>query len=296
MFTNGYMNNTITIITPSLNQGQFIEQTINSVLSQEGDFFIDYIIADGGSTDGSVEIIKKYDELLKTKKYPVKCRGIEYRWWSKPDRGQSHAINQGFAIAKGDILAWINSDDYYMPDVFSLVARIYKKNPDTDLIYGDGCVVNESANKKKIATYSSVSLEKLLQGKCYIFQPSTFFSKKILNKVGPLDENLHYAMDYDLWIRIFKNGKTLYVPKTLSSFRIWEKSKSGSRQKKFLSDRKKIFKKYGGAVIDPESIQRIKKRMPFMNYINKKYPRLYGAFKKIFYIFINKINRLNKIS
>lgn len=285
---------TITIVTPSFNQGQFIEQTINSVLLQEGDFFIDYIIADGGSTDNSVEIIKKYDELLKTKKYPIKCKGIKYRWWSRPDKGQSHAINQGFKIAEGDILAWINSDDYYEPGTFEFVVKKFQENPDVDLIYGDGYIINESLNKKNISINGSASLEKLLKGKCYIFQPSTFFSKRVLNKIGLLDENLHYAMDYDLWIRIFKNGKTLYVPKILSNFRIWKKSKSGSQQKKFLSDRKKIFKKHGGVIIDPVTIYKIRKKIPLINYINKKFPKFYKMIKLIFYFFIEKLRYKNK--
>jgi len=154
------MNDIVTIVTPSYNQGQFIEETINSVLSQEGDFFIQYIIADGGSTDNSVEIIKKYEKLLKEKKYPVRCKGIEYIWWSRKDRGQSHAINQGFKIAKGDILAWINSDDYYEPGAFDYIFDMFRKHPHIDMIYGDCYFI--LGNKKKI-------LGKSKQGDFYSF-------------------------------------------------------------------------------------------------------------------------------
>ena len=289
------MNNILSIVTPSLNQGQFIEQTIQSVLSQEGDFYIDYIIADGGSTDNSIEIIKKYDELLKAKKYPIKCNGIEYRWWSRSDNGQSHAINQGFKIAKGDILAWINSDDYYHPHTFEIIAENFKKNKGISLIYGDGCIINEILNERSISVYDSVNLEGLLEGRYNIFQPSTFSTKEIFNTVGLLDEDLHYAMDHDLWIRIFKNSKTLYIPKILSTFRIWEKSKSGSQQKKFSYDRKKIFKKYGGTMIDPETIRKIKKHMVYVDYINKKFPKFYEIIKSLFYYVIRNLHYRNKL-
>lgn len=107
------MNNVISIVTPSFNQGRFLEQTINSVITQEGDFYIDYIVADGGSTDNSVAIIKKYDDLIKSKEFICQCRGIEFSWWSQKDNGQPEALNNAFGRAKGDILAWINSDDYY---------------------------------------------------------------------------------------------------------------------------------------------------------------------------------------
>ena len=209
------MNNIITIITPSLNQGQFIEQTINSVLSQEGHFYIDYIISDGGSTDNSVNIIKKYDKLLKIKKYPIKCEGINYRWCSEKDRGQSHAINKGFKIAKGDILAWINSDDFYEPNAFKFIIKKFRENPKVNLIYGNGYTIKKNKNKM-VSNIKAGNIKILLRGKCFIFQPSTFFTKKIIDKIGMLDESLHYAMDYDLWIRIFKNSKAFFSPKILS--------------------------------------------------------------------------------
>src|SRR5574340_1418719 len=105
----------ITVVTPSFNQGRFIDETIRSVISQEGDFYLEYLIMDGGSTDETVDIIKKYDRLIKEGKWPVKCRGIEYRWVSEKDNGQADAVNKGFKIARGEILGWLNSDDTYLP-------------------------------------------------------------------------------------------------------------------------------------------------------------------------------------
>ena len=140
---------TITIVTPSYNQGQFIEQTIKSVLSQAGNFYIDYIIADGGSTDQSVSIIKKYNELIKNNQYPIKCLGIKFTWWTKPDAGQANAINNGFQIASGSILAWLNSDDYYEPGAIEYIVNKLRNNPDVDMVYGHCFSLQEETSTKK---------------------------------------------------------------------------------------------------------------------------------------------------
>ena len=282
------MNNTITIVTPSLNQGQFIEQTIKSVLSQEGDFFIDYIIADGGSTDNSVEIIKKYDKLLKTKKYPIKCKGINCRWWSRPDKGQSNAINQGFKIAKGDILAYINSDDYYEPRALKVTLKKFKENPDIDLIYGDGYKVKDKT--KKLKKTIPGTFNDFLRRKIYIFQPSAFFTKNIIQRVGLLDEDLHYAMDLDMWLKILKNGKALHISNILSSFRLWDDSKSTPiNRKKILKERKKIFKKHKGNIIDPIKIDRIINNK-ISKQVRKKSFTLYKIYKNVIYFLSDKLH------
>lgn len=284
------MNKIITIVTPSFNQGRFIEETMQSVLAQEGDFFIDYIISDGGSTDNTIEIIKKYDKLLKEKNYPLRCDGVKLRWWSESDNGQSHAINKGFKIAEGDILAWINSDDYYEPGAFEIINRKMVEKLDIDLFYGDGYILNDELKTKEISAKEDGNLKSLLEGKYYVFQPSTFFTRRIIKKIGLLDENLHYAMDYDLWIRIFKEGKAYHIKKPLSTFRVWENSKTGSQQKKFLSDRKIVLKKHGGNIIDPEIIYKIRNKMPFFNYFSKKNFKFYKLLKKLFYFLSNKLH------
>lgn len=241
------------IVTPSYNQGRFVEKTIQSVLSQKGDFFIDYIIADGGSSDNSVQIIKKYDELFKTKGYPIKCKGIEYSWWSRKDKGQSDAINQGFKIARGNILAWINSDDFYEPESFACAMQAFKNNPDIDLINGDVRFIKEETGEKKIFRSEQGNFLASLQGTFKLFQPSTFFAKRIVHKVGFLDENLHYAMDYDLFVRILSEGKSLYLPKVLSNFRVWGDSKtSPQKEKDILSPTGNENKDFKGMVKDLE--------------------------------------------
>lgn len=233
----------ITIVTPSFNQAQFIGQTIESILSQEGDFYIDYIIADGGSTDGSVDVIKKYEKLLNENQWPVKCQGIEYRWWSKKDKGQTDAINQGFKVAKGEILAYLNSDDLYVPGVFQIVAKEYSQS-DCDLFYGN-CISFWENEDKQIVNRppDKVDFDFLVKTGPQIFQPASFWTKKIYEKVGELDENLHYAMDYDYYLKILKHGKAKYINEILARFRVIEGQKSQNKRN-MLKDFMQVNKKY----------------------------------------------------
>jgi glycosyltransferase involved in cell wall biosynthesis len=226
----------ISIVTPSFNQGEFLAQTIESVISQEGDFFIDYIVADGGSTDESVEIIKKYERLLESGEYPVKCRGVEYRWWSRPDNGQSEAINQGLALAEGVVLAWMNSDDYYEPRALARVLKVFEATPDAAMVHGACILFREETGRQTRADSRPGDFGDLLREDMPIYQPSAFFTRDIIDKVGPLDENLNYAMDHDLWLRIFSSGKVVYLPEVLSSFRFWAGSKTSPQQEEAIFD------------------------------------------------------------
>jgi glycosyltransferase involved in cell wall biosynthesis len=233
-----------TIVTPSYNQGQFIEQTIRSVLDQEGDFFIDYIIADGGSTDHSVEIIKKYDELLKKDLYLVKCKGITYRWWSHTDKGQAAALNQGFKLANGEIFAWINSDDFYTEGAFQKVAGAFQKEPTAAIVYGNGYTFFDSDGITIPVVTPKITYRRLLFRGCEIFQPSTFFTKKSFTEVGGIDETLSFAFDYDLWLKMLKRGKAFHSDAYLSSFRLWQQSKTATSSKKFIREEKIVLKRH----------------------------------------------------
>ncbi|MDA2922364.1 glycosyltransferase [Patescibacteria group bacterium AH-259-L07] len=285
------MNNIITIITPSYNQGQFIEETIQSVLSQEGDFFIDYIIADGGSTDKSVEIIEKYDTLLKTKRYPIKCKGVEYRWWSHKDKGQTYAINKGLKIAKGDILSWINSDDFYEPGAFAYILEKFKKNPHVDLVYGDCYFINQRGGKKILRKSKQETLESLLTQDYSIYQPAAFFTKRIIQKIGFLDQNLHYAMDYDLWIRILQQGKGLYLPKVLSNFRVGEHSKTGLQQKARVHTKKNTGKQSSEVAIADEAskIYSFDGTIRDLEYLVLKHERLFEKYRRTYGVFLRRL-------
>lgn len=203
----------ISIVTPSYNQGQFLEQAVLSVLNQDYPN-LEYIIMDGGSTDNSVEIIKK-------------CENRLAYWVSEPDNGQSDAINKGFKITTGEILAWLNSDDVYMPGALLTVGRYFLKHPKADVLYGDQRDIDESGNVFRATRSLAFSKLGLLSRAGSIPQPAAFFRKHVLEKVGYLDTELEYCMDYDFFLRIAFNGcKIVHVPKTLAKFRYHSTSKT----------------------------------------------------------------------
>ena len=184
-----------TVVTPTYNQGQFIEKTIDSVLSQ-GYPNLEFIIIDGGSKDNTVEIIKKHE------------RHLTY-WVSEPDRGQSHALNKGFNRATGDILTWLNSDDWFTPGALMTIAQTFRAHPDAGMVVGSGRVVDVLGHtlydKSAPHEIRLDSLFRWLEGASFL-QPSSAFSRKAWEAVSQIDENIHIAMDLDLWIRIAKAG------------------------------------------------------------------------------------------
>ena len=219
----------ISIVTPSFNQGQYIEETILSVLNQNYPN-LEYIIIDGGSTDNTLDIIKKYENKIKY-------------WVSEPDTGQSNAINKGFKIASGDVLCWLNSDDIYVPDALNKVGKYYMEHPDTYFLFG-GCVAfNE---KKDITTWwmdYPDNILNYLSGTPFPPQPSSFFSKKVVQKIGLLDETLHFTMDFDYLVKttlFFPITKTKYL---LSKFRHHSNSKTIGQTVKFNNDRLIVYNK-----------------------------------------------------
>lgn len=184
---------------------------MRSVLEQDYPS-VEYIVVDGASTDGSVDIIRKYAEQL--------------AWWvSEKDHGQGEAINKGLAHAQGEILAWLNSDDYYLPNAISSVVKIFEQNPGAVLIYGDMLAVNERGETTNILKYKQYSLEDLL---CFqiIGQPAVFFRREAFEKAGGLDINYHYMLDHHLWIRIAHQGKILHVPQIWAAARYHPQAKN----------------------------------------------------------------------
>ena len=202
----------VSIITPSYNQGKFIRETIESVLSQDYDN-IEYIIVDGVSTDNSLDIIQEYEGKL--------------TYISEKDNGQSDAINKGFKMAHGEIVAWLNSDDVYEPHCISRAVEEFKKNTKLGLVYGDGYILDEHSNKIKVFEYTQeFDYWKLVNFWDYIMQPATFFRKEMLQKIGYLDVSLHYCMDWDLWIKLAAVSEVKYVPELFACSREYGDTKT----------------------------------------------------------------------
>ena len=215
----------ISIVTPSYNQGEFLEETLVSVLSQEGDFSLDYLVIDGGSSDCSPQLIQAYAERLEKGEWPVRCRGIRYRWLSEKDRGQTDALMKGFNLAEGEILAWLNSDDVYLPGALQAVATFFRDNPGTALLYGDADYCDENGEVVGRYPVEDFDLAKLAWFN-FFCQPSTFFRKEAFEAIGGLDPSLHFAMDYDLFVRIGERFDCRYLPQVFSKYRLHEEAKT----------------------------------------------------------------------
>lgn len=239
----------VSIITPSYNQGRFIDETIRSVISQEGDFFLEYIIMDGGSTDDSVDIVKKYDRLIKEGKWPLKCRGVEYRWVSEKDRGQADAVNKGFKAAKGEMLGWLNSDDTYLPGAISMALKYFEENRDVMMVYGEGYHINETGGIIERYPTEPFNWEKFART-CFICQPTVFLRRSVLEMAGMLDANLQYCMDYEYWMRISERLKIGFLPEYLANSRLYPETKTMSKRVEVYKEIKETVKKHYGFVPD----------------------------------------------
>lgn len=276
----------ISIVTPSFNQGHYIGATIQSIFSQAGDFEIEYIIADGGSSDQTVEVIKKFEHELNSGSLHIACNGVSFVWWSQKDSGQPDAVNQGFRKATGAIVAWIGSDDCYEPGSFARAIAEFKAHPDTDLLYGNINFNNETNGTRSLQTTHQVTLDEFTTRRAEIYQPGTFFSKRILDKIGHLDETLQYVHDYDLFIRIMKAGKIRFVPFVFATFCIWANSKTNSQKAKFISEQKIVHKKHCLSVLDAKKIRGLTGSKILVN-ARRRLPRLYRILKWGFYV-VNK--------
>lgn len=202
----------VTVITPSYNHGRFIEETIKSVLTQDYPL-IEYIVVDGGSSDNTLEILHRYADRLS--------------WISEPDHGQSDAINKGFRMARGELLAWLNSDDTYEPGAVSKAVNAFRDNPNLALVYGHGGIIDEKGARIRIFEATEpFNLWSLIHKWDYILQPTTFFKKAALEKVGLLRIDLNWCMDWDLWIRLGMNYPAAFVNEMLANSREYAETKT----------------------------------------------------------------------
>lgn len=240
----------ISIVTPSFEQGMFIERTLLSVFQQQYDN-LEFFVQDGGSTDGTVDVLKRYEHQLSG-------------WVSEKDNGQSQAINRGFSKTNGDIMAWLNSDDLLLPDALNIVADYFNRHPEIDVVYGNRLLIDE--NDQEIGRWILPGhYSHVLSWADYIPQETMFWRRRIWDKVGgQIDESFYFAMDWDLLVRFRDAGASFaHIPQYLGAFRIHEKQKtSASINDIGYKEMDRIRERVIGRVPSPEEIK--KSVLPFL--------------------------------
>jgi glycosyltransferase involved in cell wall biosynthesis len=223
----------VSIVTPSYNQARFLEFTIHSVLEQDYPN-IEYILVDGGSTDGSLDIIHRYAN--------------RFAWWvSEKDRGQTDAINKGFAQANGDILAWLNSDDTYEPHAVAEAVELLRSQPETGLVYGDTNFIDENGDNIGSFPAAQTDYKRLRRGYVHIPQQASFWRADLWRKVGPLDPSFYFAMDYDLWVRLAALAPLQYTPRLWANFRLHTQAKTIAADDRCWPEMLRVHYREGGS-------------------------------------------------
>jgi glycosyltransferase involved in cell wall biosynthesis len=223
----------VSIVTPSYNQARFLEGTIQSVLSQDYQP-IEYLIVDGGSTDGSREIIQRYADRL--------------AWWvSEPDHGQTEALNKGFAHARGEFFAWLNSDDTYQPHAVSEAVAYLQTHPEAGMVYGDADLIDEAGTVIGKFPADQTDYRRLRRGYVHIPQQAAFFRASLWQQVGPLDPTFFFAMDYDLWVRLAGVSELHYQPRPWANFRLHGSGKTLISDDRCWPEMLRVHRREGGS-------------------------------------------------
>ena len=218
----------VSIVTPSFNKGPYIEETIQSIQKQSYSN-IEHIVIDGGSTDETLAILKKYEGTIS--------------WISEPDRGQSDAINKGWRRSKGDIIAYLNADDTYTQDAVSIAVTYLEEHPEVGMVYGDGILTDVSGNILQADPAGEFSLRDLIYCRDNILQPTVFFRRTVYERIGGVDESLHLAMDLDYWIRVGLLFRVAYIPRPLAMAKSYNDAKSVALMHKYVKDYEHILEK-----------------------------------------------------
>lgn len=221
-------NPLVTIITPSYNQGDFIGETIDSVMSQTYKA-IQHLVIDGGSDDHTLEVLNHYKQKI--------------NYISEPDGGQAHAVNKGIQMASGEIIGWLNSDDLYFPNAIKEAVNVFRMNPAVDMVYGEADHVNIQGKYIEKYPTKPVKSKHDMADKCYICQPAVFVRRSVFDKIGNLNENLHYCMDYELWLRILDKCSVQHVQSLWAKSRMYEQNKTLSKRKEVHEEAISVLKK-----------------------------------------------------
>ncbi len=225
-------NPKVSIITPSFNQGRFLEAALGSVLAQTYPN-IEYIAVDGGSRDDSPAILERYAQ--------------HFAWWvSEKDKGHADALNKGFSHATGEVLAWLNSDDVYYPDAVAEAVAILQQHPEVGMVYGDADLIDNSGGCIGQFAARQTDYRSMLRGSVHIPQATTFFRADLWRQLGPLDLSLFFSFDYDLWVKIAKVSQLLYVPKRWAKFRIHGDGKTIVNDDRCYPDMLRVLQREGG--------------------------------------------------
>jgi glycosyltransferase involved in cell wall biosynthesis len=222
------MSLTFSIVTPSYNQGEFIERTLQSVFSQTV-LPLEYFVFDGGSTDNSIQILKKYAQQIE--------------WVSEKDNGQAHAVNKGLKKVTGDIIGWLNSDDVYYPDAFKCVRTFFEENPSVDVVYGKAYHIDKQDQIIEAYPTERWNVEHF-KSFCFLSQPAVFFRRKVIEEQGLLNENLCYCMDYEYWLRLAMRGVSFaHIPLVLAGSRFYQETKTLNQRVAVHSEINTMLKK-----------------------------------------------------
>lgn len=225
----------VSIVTPSFNQATFLEAAILSVLEQDHPN-IELILIDGGSTDGSLEIIRHYESRLAY-------------WCSEPDTGQTEAINKGFARARGEVLAWLNSDDVYRLGAVTQAVAFLRQHPAVGMVYGQADYIDHRGETTGRFPAGPTDLRRLRQGYVHIPQQAAFFRASLWRLAGPLDPSFYFAMDYDLWVRIAERSPIRFVPQVWAGFRLHGDSKTLMAAARCWPEMWRVHRRDGGMAL-----------------------------------------------